>query len=73
MERVPDETTEPKFRHLLEKHDLGKKLHIGVDSQRGLVHSGMVTATSVHDKHPLPDLLHGTERGVYDDSAYARA
>jgi len=26
VERVPDETTVLKFRHLLEKHDLGKKL-----------------------------------------------
>lgn len=25
----------------------------------------------VHDKHPLPDLLHGEERRVYGDSAYA--
>lgn len=25
----------------------------------------------VHDKHPLPDLLHGNERRVYGDSAYA--
>jgi IS5 family transposase len=26
VERVPDETTVLKFRHLLDKHDLGKKL-----------------------------------------------
>jgi ABC-type sugar transport system ATPase subunit len=26
---------------------------------------------NVHDKHPLPDLLHGNERRVYGDSAYA--
>ena len=128
-ERVPDETTVLKFRHLLEEHDLGKKLfaevgrvlqasglsvrtgtivdatligapsstknadkardpemhqtrkgqqwyfgmklHIGVDSQSGLVHSAVVTAANVHDKHPLPDLLHGNERRVYGDSAYA--
>jgi IS5 family transposase len=25
----------------------------------------------VHDKHPLPDLLHGQERRVYGDSVYA--
>jgi IS5 family transposase len=25
----------------------------------------------VHDKHALPDLLHGDEQRVYDDSAYA--
>jgi hypothetical protein len=24
----------------------------------------------VHDKHPLPDLLHGNEQRVYGDSAY---
>src|SRR5206468_9934509 len=49
----------------------GMKLHIGVDSQSGLVHSAVVTAANVHDKHPLPDLLHGNERRVYGDSAYA--
>ena len=40
----------------------GMKLHIGVDSQSGLVHSAVVTAANVHDKHPLPDLLHGHEQ-----------
>ena len=49
----------------------GMKLHIGVDSQSGLAHSAVVTAANVHDKHPLPDLLHGDERRVYGDSAYA--
>ena len=49
----------------------GMKLHIGVDSQSGLTHSAVVTAANVHDKHPLPDLLHGQERRVYGDSAYA--
>ena len=49
----------------------GMKLHIGVDSQSGLVHSAVVTAANVHDKHPLPDLLHGNEQRVYGDSAYA--
>ena len=128
-ERVPDETTVLKFRHLLEEHKLGEKLfarvgqvlqaggfalktgtivdatligapsstknadktrdpemrqtrkgqqwyfgmklHIGVDSQSGLVHSAAVTPANVHDKHPLPDLLHGNERRVYGDSAYS--
>jgi transposase, IS5 family len=50
---------------------LGMKLHIGVDSQSGLAHSAVVTAANVHDKHPLPELLHGNERRVYGDSAYA--
>jgi IS5 family transposase len=49
----------------------GMKLHIGVDSKTGLAHSAVVTAANVHDKHPLPDLLHGAERAVYGDSAYA--
>ena len=49
----------------------GMKMHIGVDSQTGLAHSAVVTAANVHDKHPLPDLLHGHEHRVYGDSAYA--
>jgi IS5 family transposase len=48
----------------------GMKLHIGVDSQSGLAHSAVVTPANVHDKHPLPELLHGQERRVYGDSAY---
>jgi IS5 family transposase len=47
------------------------KLHIGVDSETGLAHSAVVTAANVHDKHPLPDLLHGQEERVYGDCAYA--
>ena len=49
----------------------GMKLHIGVDSQSGLAHSAVVTSANVHDKHPLPDLLHGNEQRVYGDAAYA--
>jgi IS5 family transposase len=49
----------------------GMKLHIGVDSQSGLTHSAVVTSANVHDKHPLPKLLHGREKRVYGDSAYA--
>ena len=128
-ERVPDGTTQLKFRRLLEKHKLGEelfatvgrvlqsrglkvgtgtivdatiigapsstknadkardpemhrtrkgqqwyfgmKMHIGVDSRSGLAHSAVVTAANVHDKHPLPDLLHGNDQRVYGDSAYA--
>jgi transposase, IS5 family len=49
----------------------GMKLHIGVDSQSGLAHSAVVTPANVHDKHPLPQLLHGREKRYYGDSAYA--
>jgi len=48
----------------------GMKLHIGVDSKTGLAHSAVVTAATVHDKHPLPEPLHGDERMVYGDSTY---
>ncbi len=127
-EPVPDATTILKFRHLLERHNLGQaifaevgrilqqrglklsagtivdatiiaapsstknaeqqrdpemkqtrkgnqwhfgmKVHIGVDSKTGLVHSSVVTGANVHDKHPLPDLLHGAEKRVYGDRGY---
>jgi hypothetical protein len=48
------------------------KLHIGVDSRSALAHSAVVTPANVHDKHPIPQLLHGAEQRVYGDSAYAR-
>ncbi len=127
-ESVPDATTILKFRHLLEKQNLGQaifaevarilqqrglrlsagtivdatiiaapgstknadrqrdpemkqtkkgnqwhfgmKVHVGVDSKTGLVHSAVVTSANVHDKHPLPDLLRGNEKRVYGDRGY---
>jgi IS5 family transposase len=129
VEPAPDETTVCKFRHLLEEHDLGKRLfeevgrhlqeaglklstgtlvdatlisapsstknkdgqrdpemhqtkkgqqwhfgmkaHVGVDSRTKMIHSVVATAANVHDKHPLPQLLHGQERRVYADAGYA--
>ena len=47
------------------------KAHIGVDSKTKLIHSVVATSANVHDKHPIPQLLHGRERRVYGDSAYA--
>jgi len=84
-ERVPDATTLLHFRHLLERHGLGAalfgtigellmtngmKLHIGTDSQSGPVHSASVTVVNVHDRHQVPNLLHGDETRFYGDSAY---
>ena len=37
----------------------------------GLANSAVVTAANMHNKNPLPDLLHGNEQRVYGDSAYA--
>jgi len=48
----------------------GMKVHIGVDSKTGLVHSSTVTTASIHDSQELPNLMHGDETRVYGDSAY---
>lgn len=50
----------------------GMKMHIGVDSCTGLAHQAVATASNVHDKDPLPALLHDDEQRVHGDSAYAR-
>lgn len=54
-----------------QQRHFGMTMHIGVDSSTGLAQSAAVTAANVHDKHALPDLLHGNEQRVYGDSAYA--
>jgi len=51
----------------------GMKLHIGVDSHSGLIHSASVTAGNVHDSQESPNLLHGGETRLYGDSAYRGA
>ena len=48
----------------------GAKAHIGVDSYESVVHSVCKSAASVHDKHMLPDLLHGEEKKVWGDAGY---
>ncbi|HEY9086008.1 MAG TPA: IS5 family transposase [Candidatus Tyrphobacter sp.] len=48
----------------------GMKAHIGADSRSKLVHSIVATATNVHDRAVLADLLHGEETRVYGDRAY---
>ena len=68
-----DKLRDPEMRQTRKGQQwyFGMKLHIGVDSRTGLAHSAVVTAANVHDKHPLPSLLHGNEQRVYGDSAYA--
>jgi IS5 family transposase len=48
----------------------GMKVHIGMDSQSGLIHSASVTTGNVHDSQELPNLLRGEETRLYGDSAY---
>jgi IS5 family transposase len=70
-EPVPDEITVCKFRHLLERHGLGKqwhfgmKAHVGVDAGTKLIHSATATAANVADSRVLPELLHGEETEVW--------
>jgi transposase, IS5 family len=52
------------------QYHFGMKVHTGVDSKSGLVHSASVTAANVHDSQQLEHLLHGQEGRVYGDSAY---
>ena len=48
----------------------GMKLHIGVDSETGLVHSAVSTAANAHDITQADKLLHGKEREVFADAGY---
>ena len=46
------------------------KLHIGVDSRTGLVHSLSTTSANVHDVTEAHRLLHGGEGQVWGDAGY---
>jgi IS5 family transposase len=43
----------------------GMNVHVGVDSDSGLIHSVVFTAANVHDLPPAAELLHGDEVVVY--------
>jgi IS5 family transposase len=67
-----DQSRDPEMHQSKKGNEwhFGMKLHIGVDSQSGLVHSASVTAGNVHDSQELPNLLRGNETRLYGDSAY---
>jgi transposase, IS5 family len=48
----------------------GMKVHIGADTDSGLVHTVRGTAANVADVNVLGELLHGAERSLHGDSAY---
>ena len=50
----------------------GMKAHVGT-TKRGIIHSLTTTAANVHDSTEFKKLLHGKEKVVYADSAYANA
>ena len=48
----------------------GMKVHIGVDSETGVVHSVSTTPANVHDVTETSRLLHGGETQVWGDAGY---
>lgn len=48
----------------------GMKVHTGVDTDSGLVHTVRGTAANVADVNVLGELLHGGEESLHGDSAY---
>ena len=48
----------------------GMKVHIGVDSESGLIHAVETMAANVHDLTPAVELLRGEETVVYADAGY---
>ena len=67
-----DKSRDPEMHQTKKGKDwhFGMKLHIGVSSKSGLVHSANITATNVHDSHEVPKLLHGQETRLNGDSTY---
>lgn len=54
-----------------QKWFFGMKAHIGADV-RGFVHTILGTTAKVHDSVVFAELLHGKERAVFGDKAYAK-
>lgn len=54
-----------------QKWFFGMKAHIGADV-RGFVHTMLGTTAKVHDSVVFSQLLHGEERAVFGDKAYAK-
>ena len=63
---------DPQLRQVKKgnQYHFGMKLHIGVDSETGLVHSLTTTSANVHDVTEAHRLLHGRERQVWGDAGY---
>jgi len=66
-ERDPDMSSTKKGNQWY----FGMKAHIGVDTRHGLVHTVVCTTASEHDSKERDELLHGDEREIYGDKAYA--
>lgn len=51
----------------------GMKAHVGGDSEYGLVHTLHTTTAKVHDSQAMEELLHGEEKEIYGNKAYANS
>ena len=47
------------------------KAHTGTDPENRVVHTVVATTASVHDSQVMGDLLHGEEKAIWGDKAYA--
>lgn len=53
-------------------YHFGMKLHAGVDSRSRCIHTMTTTTAKTHDSEELDHLLHGEERAIFADKAYAK-
>jgi IS5 family transposase len=55
------------------KWHFGMKAHIGVDAQKGLIHTLETSTAKVHDREVFADLQHGEEEAIFGDKGYYSA
>lgn len=48
----------------------GMKMHLGVDTRNGLIHTCEGTTAKVSDREMFPDLIHGDEKAYFGDKGY---
>ncbi len=65
-------TRDPEMRSTKKGNNwhFGLKLHIGVDAESGLAHTGVTTAAHAADVSHVTELLHGEEADVFADAGY---
>lgn len=67
-----DKSRDPEMHQTKKGNEwhFGMKMHIGVDSATGVIHSLETTAANVHDLTPADKLLHGNEKYIFADAGY---
>lgn len=48
------------------------KIHVGTDSESGLIHTVEVTSANVSDHDKFDECLHGEEKAVFADKGYCK-